>query len=109
MYSQVLFLRYFTATTYISQHRNNYLPATSIVFDVCYFLVYPSFPVVGLLADVWIGRYKAITAGIIMCFLAWILAGIGYIVKDVFHFHSIFFIIIVWNGIFNRTCWIYKF
>ena len=84
----------FAGTTYISQHEKGYPPvAVSIVFDVCYCLVYLSFPLVGLLADVWIGRYKAITAGIIMCFLAWIFAGIGYIVKDVFHFHSIFFVL----------------
>ena len=87
MYSQVLFLRYFTGTTY----GNDYLPVVaSIVFDVCYFLVFLSFPLVGLLADVWIGRYKAITAGIIMCFLAWIFAGIGYIVTE---FSSISFIL----------------
>ena len=65
----------------------------SIVFDVCYCLVYLSYPLVGLLADVWIGRYKAITAGTILCFLAWIFAGIGYIVKDVFDFRSIFFVL----------------
>ena len=94
MYSQVHFWTYFTSITYISQHGNDYLPVmTSIVFDICYFLVYLSFPLVGLLADVWIGRYKAITAGIIMCFLAWIFAGIGYIVKDVFDFHLIFYIL----------------
>ena len=45
------------------------------------------------MADVWIGRYKAITAGIIMYFLAWIFAGIGYIVKDAFDFRSIFFVL----------------
>ena len=91
MYSQVLFLRYSAATYFGTSHlKNNY---SSIVFDVCYCLGFLSFPLVGLLTDVWIGRYKAITAGIIMCFLAWIFAGIGYIVKDVFHFHSIFFVL----------------
>ena len=91
MYSQVLFLRYSVATYFGTPLlKNNY---SSIVFDVCYCLLFLSFPLVGLLADVWIGRYKAITAGIIMCFSAWILAGIAYIVKDVFHFHSIFFVL----------------
>ena len=91
MYSQVLFLRYSAATYFGTSHlKNNY---SSIVFDVCYFLVFLSFPLVGLLTDVWIGRYKAITAGIIMCFLAWIFAVIGYIVKEVFDFHSIFFVL----------------
>ena len=95
IYSQVLSLTNFAGTTYISQHEKDYPPvvSASIVFDICYFLVYLSFPLVGLLADVWIGRYKAITAGIIMCFLAWIFAGIGYIVKSVFHFRSIFFVL----------------
>ena len=51
------------------------------------------FTLVGLLGDVWIGRYKAITAGIIMCFLACIFAGIGYIVTDIFEFNSISFVL----------------
>ena len=91
MYSQLHFLRYFVATYFNASHlENNY---SSIVFDVCYCLLYLSFPLVGLLADVWIGRYKAITAGIIMCFLSWIFAGIGYIVTDLFEFSSISFIL----------------
>ena len=86
MYSQLLFIRYF-ATSY---QENKY---SSVVLDVCYCLLFLSSPLVGLLADVWIGRYKAITAGIIMCFLAWIFEGIGYIVKDLFEFNSISFIL----------------
>ena len=93
IYSQALFLTNFAGTTYISQHEKGYPPvAASIVFDVCYSLVYLSSPLVGLLADVWIGRYKAITAGIITCFLAWIFAGIGYIVKELFELNSISYI-----------------
>ena len=38
-----------------------------------------SFPFFGLLADVWIGRYKAILIGIVLCFLSWLIVGIGYI------------------------------
>ena len=38
-----------------------------------------SFPFFGLLADVWIGRYKAILTGIVLCFLSWLIVGIGYI------------------------------
>ena len=38
-----------------------------------------SFPFFGLLADVWIGRYKAILTGIVLCFLSWLIGGIGYI------------------------------
>ena len=88
LYLQGCFIRYFGATYFnTSQIGWTY---SFTVFDVCYCVFFLSFPLVGLLTDVWIGRYKAITAGIIMCFLAWIFAGIGYIVKDVFDFHSIF-------------------
>ena len=38
-----------------------------------------SFPLFGLLADVWIGRYNAILVGIVLCFLSWIVTGLGYI------------------------------
>ena len=93
MYSQVIFIRYSIANTYASQNGNSYASVASIVFDVCYCLFFLSFPLVGLLADVWIGRHKAIKFGIIMCFIAWIFAGIGYIVKDVFDFRSIFFML----------------
>ena len=91
IYSQLLFVRYSVATYLSISHLEN--KYSRIVPDVCYCLLFLSFPLVGLLADVWIGRYKAITAGIIMCFLAWILAGIGYIVKDLFEFNSISFIL----------------
>ena len=39
-----------------------------------------AFPLFGLLADVWIGRCKAILIGIVLCFIAWIVIGIGFIV-----------------------------
>ena len=42
------------------------------------------FPLFGLLADVWIGRYKAILIGIVLCFISWIIIGIGFIVDNYF-------------------------
>ena len=42
------------------------------------------FPLLGLLADVWIGRYKAILIGIVLCFISWIIIGIGLIVESYF-------------------------
>ena len=44
-------------------------------------LFYFSFPIFGLLADVWIGRHKAIVIGMILSFLSWIITGIGYIIQ----------------------------
>jgi peptide/histidine transporter 3/4 len=40
------------------------------------------FPLLGLLADVWIGRFRAITIGIVMCFISWIITGIVYAIKE---------------------------
>ena len=40
------------------------------------------FPLFGLLADVWIGRYKAVLIGIVLCFISWIIIGIGFIVDS---------------------------
>ena len=45
---------------------------------------YFSFPFFGLLADVWIGRYKAILIGIVLCFLSWIIIGIEVIVYSLY-------------------------
>ena len=55
---------------------NNYC----IRYLLCLFFLH--FPFLGLLADVCIGRYNAITIGIIMCFISWILEGIVTIIND---------------------------
>ena len=51
-------------------------PATwykyGLVIIICF--GHMSFPLFGLLADVWIGRYKAILIGIVLCFIAWIIS-----------------------------------
>ena len=49
-------------------------------------LAWLSFPFFGLLADVWIGRYKAILIGIVLCFISWIIIGIGFILDNYFGF-----------------------
>ena len=46
------------------------------------FILFPShylfYPVGGLIADVWIGRYRMIIISIYVCLVAWILSVIGY-------------------------------
>ena len=49
----------------------------SMVFSLYIFFGYFFFPLFGLLADVWIGRYKAILIGIVLYFISWIIAQIG--------------------------------
>ena len=48
------------------------------------------FPLFGLLADVWIGRYKAILIGIVLCFISWIIIGIGFILEGYFPSKAVF-------------------
>uniref|UniRef100_A0A1X7UKY2 Major facilitator superfamily (MFS) profile domain-containing protein n=1 Tax=Amphimedon queenslandica TaxID=400682 RepID=A0A1X7UKY2_AMPQE len=52
------------------------------IFTYTESLLYLSFPFFGLLADVWIGRYKAILIGMILCFISWIMSGIGFIIQS---------------------------
>uniref|UniRef100_A0A1X7UKP4 Uncharacterized protein n=1 Tax=Amphimedon queenslandica TaxID=400682 RepID=A0A1X7UKP4_AMPQE len=52
------------------------------IFTYTESLLYLSFPFFGLLADVWIGRYKAILIGMILCFISWIMSGIGFIMQS---------------------------
>ena len=51
---------------------------------IIYFFGYFYFPLFGLLADVWIGRYKATLIGIVLCFISWIIAGMGFMVESYF-------------------------
>ena len=45
-----------------------------------FILSYLLFPLVGLIADAWIGRYKVIIVSAYVCFLAWIIACVGYLI-----------------------------
>ena len=79
-------------------------PATlykyGFVIIVCF--GYFFFPLFGLLADVWIGRYKAILIGIVLCFISWIIIGIGFILDIYFVSKSV-----LW--IFFQFCLLYIF
>ena len=63
-----------------------------VTIMVCIALFFPFF---GLLADVWIGRYKAILVGMVLCFLSWTLGGIGFIVYQNYGYKTIFWIFCV--------------
>ena len=47
---------------------------------------YTLFALIGLLTDVYIGRYRAIMIGIILCFISWIITGIFYILNNCYGF-----------------------
>ena len=51
------------------------------------------FSLLGLIADVWTGRYKIIVTGIYLCFFAWILSGVGVIIITYWSNTPFFFVI----------------
>ena len=64
---------------------NVYYLVTVSHCEDCYISIGPLLffflPIFGLLADVWIGKHKAIVIGIGLCFLSWIMIGIWYIIQ----------------------------
>ena len=50
------------------------------------FAGYILYPFIGLLSDVYIGRYRAIMIGIILCFISWIIIGISFILNNCYGF-----------------------
>ena len=77
MYFKVVLFRHYTISSNSSSHSG--WPG----LDVMFCTVYLSFPFFGLLADVWVGRYRIISFGLLLCFLSWIMSGIGLILKYV--------------------------
>ena len=77
MYCHILLLRYFVPATVSSTGQTGWH-----LFDIMYCLIFVSFPLFGLMADVWIGRHRTIITGIILCFSSVIIAGIGYVLNS---------------------------
>ena len=80
MYSHILLLRYFVPSTVTSTETSR-VKNGWIGFDILYCFVFVSFPFYGLLADVKIGRHRAIIIGIVFCFLSMIFVGCGYVLN----------------------------
>ena len=63
-------------------------PGNSIIFNLFenfVFVSYFLYPLGSLIADVWTGRYKVIIVSVYMCFLAWIIASVGYLTSSELH------------------------
>ena len=43
-----------------------------------HYVISPVFPVIGMVADVWTGRYRIIVVGIYCCFIGWLLSAVSY-------------------------------
>ena len=86
LWNFLIYTHYFLFSRFTGSFATEVAPATwykyGFVIIVCFGFI--SFPLFGLLADVWIGRYKAILIGIVLCFISWIVIGIGFIVESYF-------------------------
>ena len=80
MFVHLSLLQSFAAINYIHSHTQHQF-RYDFVFDIAYCLVFLSFPLFGLLADVKTGRYNTIITGVHFSFLSWIFAGLAVIVK----------------------------
>ena len=63
--------------------------------ELLFFLPFPFF---GLLADLWIGRYKTILIGMVLCFISWIVFGISLIVQSYDHSYMEILVTIFFSG-----------
>ena len=66
---------------FAANYFNSYVKHHNIFLNIGYCLIFLSFPLFGLLADVKTGRYKTIITGVYFVFAAWILSGLAVIVK----------------------------
>ena len=87
----LIYTQYFFFCSFIGEFSIDAAPATwynyGFVILICF--GYLSFPLFGLLADVWIGRYKAILIGIVLCFISWIIIGIGFMAYEYYSYTTI--------------------
>ena len=74
-WNYLMYFYYYLLSHFTGSFVDEVAPATwykyGFVIMVCF--GYFFFPLFGLLADVWIGRYNAILIGIVLCFISWII------------------------------------
>ena len=98
MFSYIVSIRYFGATIYSNvQQSETPNSASNIVFNNGYCMVFFIFSLLGVITDVWTGRYKMIVTGIYFCFFAWILFGLNFIITTYWQKHSLFYVISVFG------------
>ena len=101
MFVHLSLLQSFAAINYIHSHTQHQF-RYDFVFDIAYCLVFLSFPLFGLLADVKTGRYNTIITGVHFSFLSWIFAGLAVIVKT-FSNSTLFFTILLFASYITQV------
>ena len=91
IWNYLMYSQYFFLCSFIGESSIDAVPSTlyRYGFAIMICIGYMSFPLFGLLADVWIGRYKAILIGIVLCFISWIIAGIGFMAYEYYSYKTI--------------------
>ena len=86
VWNYLMYNHYVLISRYTGGSSKEVAPATWYKYGsfimVCFGYVF--FPLFGLLADVWIGRYKAILIGTVLCFISWTILGLGFILENYF-------------------------
>ena len=77
-------------TNFAASYFDIHVKHNSIFINIGYCLIFLSFPLFGLLADVKTGRYKTIITGVYFVFASWILIGLAVIVKTSLNLFSVF-------------------
>ena len=94
MFNYIMFMRYFGATLYSNVQQSQTSNSTAnILFNIGYCMLFFLFSLLGLIADMWTGRYKIIVSGIFLCFFAWILSGVDFIIAAYWPNNPLFFVI----------------
>ena len=91
IWNYLLYSQYFFLCSFIGESSIDAAPANwyKYGFVILLCIGHMSFPLFGLLADVWIGRYKAILIGTVLCFIAWIIAGGGFMAYEYYSYKII--------------------
>ena len=103
----LMYLSYFLLGHFAGNYTMSSVPekkwSTHDFYYILSCLGFLMFPLFGLIADVWIGRYKAIMIGTGLCFLSWIIGAIGIIINTYIqqHFMNFFWIIFAIGYIFQ--------
>ena len=95
MYNYIVFLRYFAGTVYNNVQQSQTPDTTiAIIFDIAFCMAYFMCFFLGLIADMWTGRYKIVVTGIFLSLFAWILAGFIYIIMEYWPNTIMFFVLL---------------
>uniref|UniRef100_A0A1X7VDS5 Major facilitator superfamily associated domain-containing protein n=1 Tax=Amphimedon queenslandica TaxID=400682 RepID=A0A1X7VDS5_AMPQE len=86
-WSFLMYGNFFLMIHFTGNHAKRIVHGYKYYFTISVFGSYLFSPFLGLLADVWIGRYRTIMAGVLLCFMSWLITGISYIV---FYFYNSF-------------------